>query len=109
ASLLHGAKEVTSPHQTARLLIHEEPEESGGDLGTTIYFLTRSPTPKAVKATFRHHGRDVRSRWINEKLAFVELWWGRVRSTELIVDVEKGGSIYMQDADYFGMTLPPCE
>lgn len=105
---LRDVIEIVSPHRTARLLVHAG-EDGDRRSRTTIYFFTQSPEPSAMRATFRNHRNEVRPRWINEKLAFVEVWWGRVRSTELIVDVEKGTSMYMQDADYFGMTLPRCE
>ena len=31
----------------------------------------------------------VRVNWINEKLVFIRIWWGRIVGTDLIFDVEK--------------------
>jgi len=35
-----------------------------------------------------HKSAGVRPRWINEKLLYVEIWWGRVLGSYLIFDVE---------------------
>jgi hypothetical protein len=51
----------------------------------------------------------VRPRWINDKLVFLEVWWGRIRATDMMLEVERAKWIYMQDADYSGMSLPPCD
>ena len=31
----------------------------------------------------------VRVHWINEKLIFIRVWWGRIVGTDIIFDVEK--------------------
>ena len=41
-----------------------------------------------------HSYTDIK--WINEKLLFIRVWWGRVLGTDLIVDVEKETIIYKE-------------
>jgi hypothetical protein len=40
--------------------------------------------------------RGVQARWVNEKLLYVEVWWGRVLGTRLILDVEQGAVLYRE-------------
>lgn len=35
--------------------------------------------------------------WINEKLIFISVWWGRIAATDLIYDVEREEVIYLED------------
>jgi len=44
-----------------------------------------------LQATFRDHGSGgVRTTWLNERLLFVQVWWGRIASSDLVIDVERG-------------------
>lgn len=36
-----------------------------------------------------HNNYPVEIRWINEKLLYIQVWWGRILGTYLIYDVEK--------------------
>lgn len=40
-------------------------------------------------------------KWINEKLLFIRVWWGRLIGADLIFDVEKGEFIY-KESIHFG-------
>ncbi len=35
-------------------------------------------------------------KWINEKLIFITVWWGRIAATDIIYDVEKEKVIYLE-------------
>lgn len=35
-------------------------------------------------------------RWINEKLIFIRVWWGRVVATDMIIDAEKESVVYRE-------------
>jgi hypothetical protein len=37
--------------------------------------------------------------WINEKLVFVRVWWGRSIGTDLVIDVEAGAVLYQEAID----------
>jgi hypothetical protein len=43
-----------------------------------------------------HANGDIRANWVNEKLLFVRVWWGRIVATDLIFDVEKGRFVYRE-------------
>lgn len=38
----------------------------------------------------------VRVTWVNEKLVFISVWWGRVAGTEMIFDIEKNEFVYRE-------------
>ena len=47
-----------------------------------------------TRLTLSDHGSyPVQVRWINEKLLFVRVWWGRLIGTDLILDAESGAIV----------------
>jgi hypothetical protein len=54
-----------------------------------------------------HKSQGVQPRWINEKLLHLAVFWGRIGSTEFILDIEKRKWIYAEDAHY-GAMVEPC-
>ncbi len=55
-----------------------------------------------------HGSGGVHAQWLNEKLLFIQIWWGRIVSTDIVFDVEKRTFLYRQDANY-GAMIQPCE
>ena len=45
--------------------------------------------------------------WLNEKLIFGEVWWGRIEATDFIFDVEQRKFVYREMAQ-FGELIQPC-
>lgn len=43
-----------------------------------------------------HSNSFPKIQWINEKLLYIEIWWGRVIGTYMIFDVEKEKTIYRE-------------
>lgn len=41
------------------------------------------------------HG--IKQKWINEKLLFIQPWWGRIAATDIIYDVENEKIVYIED------------
>jgi len=39
--------------------------------------------------------------WLSDKLLFVRCWWGRVVSTDFVLDTDTARPIYIQDVNYF--------
>jgi hypothetical protein len=98
-----------SPHGTGRLAVAEPDMTKGGPWSTTIYAVTDSPRLNGVrKVLVDHSSGGVRATWLNEKLVFVQVWWGRIRSSDLIVDVPNATFVYKEDADYMTTILPRC-
>jgi hypothetical protein len=46
--------------------------------------------------------------WLNEKLVYGEVFWGRIYATEFILDLQQHKFIYREMADYGAMT-EPCQ
>jgi hypothetical protein len=99
-----------SPHATGRLVVEAADMTKDGPWSTTVYAVTDSPHRSGVKMVFVDHGSGgVRPTWVNEKLVFVQVWWGRIRSSDLIVDVPNAEFVYKEDADYITTILPHCD
>jgi len=67
---------------------------------TTLYIKGGSDGRRTWKASFIDHGNTFSASWINEKLLFVQVWWGRMASSDLIFDVNQGTIIYNEFAHY---------
>lgn len=56
----------------------------------------------AVIMEFRDHASyGVSHAWLNDKLLFLRVWWGRIVSTDCVLDLETLRFIYAEDAHYF--------
>ena len=89
--------------------VQAEPEFTRpGPWRTTLTVTPRAAGVPGLVATFADHASyGVKAHWLNEKLLFVEAWWGRVVATDLVLDVEGGKVVYAEDAD-FSATILPC-
>jgi len=67
-----------------------------------------SGSPAVLKLSFiDHDDSSAQVQWLNEKLVFGRVWWGRVYSTDFILDVQKREFIYKEMAHY-GELIQPC-
>ncbi len=92
-------------------LYKKEPDfTKKGPWNTELYIFGNKEKPFKTKIVFRETGNyGVREEWINEKLLFIEVFWGRIGSTQLILNAEKSEFIYIEDANYAKYTLMSCE
>ena len=82
------------------------PEYSkGGPHTTTIYIGTIDDDPSLMIVVRQHEG--IRVRWLNEKLLYGSVAWGRIVSTDFIFDVEARKFIY-EEMENFGELIEPC-
>jgi hypothetical protein len=108
-STLSGAPREVSPQGTKHYIMQSADFTKQGPWDTDIYVLGNHAHPLKMKITFRDHGNGgVRARWLNEKLLFVQVWWGRIVSTDLILDLDAAKWIYVQNANY-GNIIKPCD
>ena len=79
-----------------------------GPWNTSIVISAR-PKGKAYRLTFVDHSNNSpNAEWLNEKLLFVQVWWGQVVSTDMVFDTEKGQFVYKEMANYSEIT-EPCQ
>ena len=74
----------------------------------TVYVFGNRARPLHLSIQFAHHTSvGVRANWINEKLLALQVWRGRIVSTDLILDVEMAKFISREAANY-GVLIQPC-
>lgn len=100
---------IVSPQGTVWFALAEPEFTRPGPWRTVLTVTPRSAVAPGLVATFADHASyGVKAHWLNEKLLFVEAWWGRVLATNLVLDVENGRVVYAEDAD-FSATILPCD
>jgi len=96
-----------SPQRTAWVSPSSPEYSRPGPWNTTVAIVTMAGS-KVLQLAFQDHASGGASvQWLNEKLLFGRVWWGRIYSTDFILDVEKERFIYKQMAHY-GETIEPC-
>ena len=80
-----------------------------GPWTTTLLISGRNSDASSLELSFVDHGNGgVAAEWMNEKLLFVRVWWGRIVSTDLILNVEEMSFPYREMANY-GDFVQPCQ
>lgn len=103
-----GAKE-RSPQGTRYLLRNEADFSRPGPWTTTVLIGGVGMNRRLLKLTFIDHASGgVHVQWMNDKLVLVQVWWGRIASTDLILDVSSKTFLYKETADY-GDMIQPCD
>lgn len=106
---LDGGDRRRSPHGTRWLVAVEPDFTRPGPWNTTMAVFGNPSGAEMLRATFADHGSGgVRTTWLNEKLLFVQVWWGRIATSDLVLDIERGVPLYAEDADY-GELIAPCD
>ena len=101
-----GTKEY-SPQRTAWVSPSSPEYSRPGPWNTTVTIAAPAGS-KALQLAFQDHASGgARVHWLNEKLLFGRVWWGRIYSTDFILDVENEQFIYKQMAHY-GEMIQPC-
>jgi len=89
-----------SPQRTAWVSPTSPEYSRPGPWNTTVTIAVPAGS-KALQLAFHDHASGCASvQWLNEELLFGRVWWGRVYSTDFILDVEKEQFIYKQMAHY---------
>jgi hypothetical protein len=104
--LLMGEKQFTT--QRTRWMVVASPNYTkAGPWATVVWIGDRSGSSLFRLAFFDHASGGVKIHWLNEKLLYGSVWWGRIVSTDFIFDVERKAFIYREMADY-GELVHPC-
>jgi hypothetical protein len=83
-----GSEHVVSPNRAYFFMLLKPDTTAPGPWNTVISI--NNERPGLLQVLIRDHAQyDPDIRWINEKLLYIRVWWGRVLGTDLILDVEK--------------------
>jgi hypothetical protein len=97
-----------SPQGTRYLLVQSADFSKPGPWTTTVLIGGIGLNGRLLKLSFIDHASGgVHLQWLNEKLLFIEVWWGRIASTDLILDVNNRTFLYKETAEY-GDLIQPC-
>ncbi|MBL8299407.1 MAG: hypothetical protein JNN30_13800 [Rhodanobacteraceae bacterium] len=97
-----------SLHRTAafnRVVIADT--KKPGPYTNTIDVFSTKGVPVSWRIQISDLKDNARLKWINEDLLFIQAWWGRIVSTDLIFEVSSGRFIYAKEANY-GLLIQPC-
>lgn len=91
-----------SPQGTAKLIHDQVPDFSKAGPWDTRYVVVGSRDRQLhFSVAFKNHASEVvKAQWINDKLLFFRIWWGRVVSTDIIFDIDQRKPIYAEEVDY---------
>ncbi len=100
---------IKSPQGTRRFVLRQADFMKAGPWTSTLYVKGNPGSKNFLKMRFSDHASyGVRPQWLNEKLLYIEVWWGRVLATDLIVDIETG-EIRYQELARFDQMIAPCD
>jgi hypothetical protein len=98
-----------SPQRTRWLIVGSSPDYMKLGPWTTVVWLFKSEGGMPQRVSFVDHGSGgVSVQWLNEKLLYGSVWWGRLESTDFIYDAEKKRFLYREMA-YYGELVQPCK
>ena len=87
----------------SRWLVEHRPDTMRpGPWTTRLYIFDATDTRHCVRVELTDHASyDVQRTWLNDKMLFVRVSWGRIVSTDFVLDTETMRLAYAEDANYF--------
>ena len=96
-----------TPQGTAWFAMREPDTTKPGPWSTSIDIIGNKARKVRLRVRLGNHiSGGVRANWLNEKLLWVQVWRGRIASTDMILDVDARRFIYRQDANYNSLIVP---
>jgi hypothetical protein len=96
-----------SPHGTAFYVMRHPDTTRPSPWKTVMYVFGNKARPLRLKIEIANHvSAGVRASWINEKLLWLQVWRGRIVSTDLILNIETAQFLYGEEANYSALILP---
>ena len=81
-----------------------------GPWTTRLYVFSEADAFECIEVEARDHANGgVEYQWLSDRVLFIRCWWGRVVSTDLVLDTATGRPVYIQDANYSRLTEAPPE
>ena len=107
SSELPTGKKDRSPQGT-RWQIAVLPDTMKPGPWTTHVYLGSGANPEIELVFVDETNGGVGIKWLNEKLLYGQVWWGRIHSTDFIFDVEQRKFVYREMAHYREL-IEPCK
>lgn len=87
----------------SRWLVEQRPDTMRpGPWTTRLYIFDATAAHHCVRVELTDHASyAVERTWLNDKMLFVRVWWGRIVSTDFALDTEAIRFSYAEDANYF--------
>jgi hypothetical protein len=102
-----GTGAIRTPQGTAWLNLRRPDTTKSGPWTTVVEVAGNKARRLHLRLRLLDHASGgVRVRWLNEQLLWVQVWRGRIASTDLILDVDAQRFIYEQDANYNSLIVP---
>jgi len=97
-----------SPNKAYFYTIEKPDMQKPGPWDTVVYVYNEREGLQRIDIK-DHSNYGVKIEWINEKLLFLRIWWGRVLGTDLILDIETESVIYEEMFRYGGIEFQQFE
>jgi len=73
-----------------------------GPWNTRLYIFNSADTNRCVRVELLDHAAyEVRHTWLNEKMLFVRVYWGRIEWTDFVLDTKTLRFAYIEDGFYY--------
>jgi hypothetical protein len=106
--LVEDSQKQYSPQHTM-WQVNVQPNYMNSGPWTTVVYIGSSGSHEALKLSLIDHSNgNAVVQWLSEKLLFVRVWWGRIYSTDFILNVQKREFVYKKMASY-GDMIQPCQ
>ncbi len=86
---------ILSPNGAYRMWVRQPDPARPGPQGAGLIFAVERPMQAGLM--FENVAGPLAPRWINEKLVFVRVMWGRIAFTDVLFDVEKREILYSEE------------
>lgn len=95
----------------SRWLLEQRPDTMRpGPWTTRLYIFDATAGHQCVRVELIDHASyDVQRTWLNDKMLFVRVSWGRIVSTDFVLDAETLKFAYAEDANYFRLVYPHAD
>jgi hypothetical protein len=104
---LPSGQKIYSPQHT-RWLIEVPADYMKPGPWTTRFYVGSGENQTDLILTIFEHGNTISAQWLNEKLLYGQVWWGRIYSTDFVFDADQHKFIYREMAHY-GEMIQPCQ
>lgn len=99
---------TNSPWGSRRVICDPADFMRDGPWITRLYIFAGEASRRCIEVEARDHANGgVTFEWLNDRALFVRCWWGRIVSTDFVLDAETSRLVYIQDANYLRRILPP--